>query len=110
MATKLMKLRLACFAVLPAIVLVAGCVELPVEVAIATAGPLLTDGEVTYRSILLQARSPADVPAITDASTSLSKDLKQRGWRFVGPTTMYAFMQAMGLVDDHLEGCASRRS
>ena len=38
----------------------------------------------------------------------LSKDLKKRGWTFVGPTTMYAFMQAMGLVNDHLEGCASR--
>jgi DNA-3-methyladenine glycosylase I len=42
------------------------------------------------------------------ASAALSKDLKKRGWTFVGPTTMYAFMQAMGLVNDHLEGCASR--
>ena len=42
------------------------------------------------------------------ASLALSKDLKKRGWTFVGPTTMYAFMQAMGLVNDHLEGCASR--
>ena len=42
------------------------------------------------------------------ASIALSKDLKKRGWTFVGPTTMYAFMQAMGLVNDHLEGCASR--
>ena len=47
----------------------------------------------------------ADLPAKTDASTALSKDLKRRGWKFVGPTTMYAFMQAMGLVNDHLEGC-----
>ena len=38
----------------------------------------------------------------------MSKDLKRRGWRFVGPTTMYAFMQAMGLVNDHLEGCVVR--
>jgi len=36
----------------------------------------------------------------------LSNDLKQRGWKFVGPTTVYAFMQAMGLVNDHLESCA----
>ena len=43
------------------------------------------------------------------ASTLLSKELKKRGWTFVGPTTMYAFMQAMGLVNDHLEGCASRK-
>ncbi|HEX4234840.1 MAG TPA: DNA-3-methyladenine glycosylase I [Caldimonas sp.] len=39
---------------------------------------------------------------------ALSKDLKQRGWTFVGPTTIYAFMQAMGLVNDHLEGCHAR--
>ena len=44
------------------------------------------------------------------ASTQLSKDLKKRGWTFVGPTTMYAFMQAMGLVNDHLEGCHSREA
>lgn len=44
----------------------------------------------------------------TDASTRLSKDLKKRGWSFVGPTTAYAFMQAMGLVNDHVEGCAFR--
>jgi DNA-3-methyladenine glycosylase I len=41
-------------------------------------------------------------------SVALSKDLKKRGWTFVGPTTMYAFMQAMGLVDDHLAGCTIR--
>ncbi|WP_417518335.1 DNA-3-methyladenine glycosylase I [Minwuia sp.] len=45
----------------------------------------------------------------TDASTRLSKDLKKRGWSFVGPTTAYAFMQAMGLVNDHVEGCAFRK-
>jgi len=50
-------------------------------------------------------RRPEDVPATTDVSTALSKDLKRRGWRFVGPTTVYAFMQAMGLVNDHLAGC-----
>ena len=38
-------------------------------------------------------------------SVAMSKDLKRRGWTFVGPTTMYAFMQAMGLVNDHIEGC-----
>ena len=46
----------------------------------------------------------------TARSIALSKDLKKRGWRFVGPTTVYAFMQAMGLVDDHLEGCVIRRA
>lgn len=44
----------------------------------------------------------------TPSSTALSKDLKKRGWSFVGPTTAYAFMQAMGLVNDHLEGCYCR--
>lgn len=46
--------------------------------------------------------------ATTPTSTALSKDLKKRGWSFVGPTTAYAFMQAMGLVNDHLEGCVCR--
>jgi DNA-3-methyladenine glycosylase I len=41
-------------------------------------------------------------------SIALSKDLRKRGWSFVGPTTMYAFMQAMGMVNDHIEGCAAR--
>lgn len=41
----------------------------------------------------------------TSESAALAKDLKHRGWRFVGPTTVYAFMQAMGLVNDHLDGC-----
>ncbi len=63
--------------------------------------------------------APADRPARLDwstlqtlgktaESTELSKDLKKRGWSFVGPTTVYAFMQAMGLVNDHLEGCFCR--
>jgi DNA-3-methyladenine glycosylase I len=43
-------------------------------------------------------------------SVALSKDLKKRGWKFVGPTTMYAFMQAMGLVNDHVEGCWVRET
>lgn len=42
-------------------------------------------------------------------SEALSKDLRRRGWTFVGPTTLYAFMQAVGMVDDHLDGCAARR-
>ncbi|WCM93770.1 DNA-3-methyladenine glycosylase I [Acidovorax sp. NCPPB 2350] len=52
----------------------------------------------------------AAVRALTTApaAVALSKDLKKRGFGFVGPTTMYAFMQAMGLVNDHIEGCATR--
>jgi len=52
--------------------------------------------------------APPEIPALTETSTLLSKDLKRRGWSFVGPTTMYAFMQAMGLVNDHLDGCVAR--
>ena len=48
------------------------------------------------------------IPAKTVESAALSKDLKRRGWSFVGPTTIYAFMQAMGMVDDHLTGCSIR--
>ncbi|WP_109311565.1 DNA-3-methyladenine glycosylase I [Ruegeria sp. AU67] len=59
-------------------------------------------------------RYEADTPpAPQTASTSpesvaMSKDLKKRGWKFVGPTTVFAFMQAMGLVNDHAEGCVMR--
>lgn len=57
--------------------------------------------------------SPADLPPPQSVTTlpaaiQLSKDLKKRGWSFVGPTTVYAFMQAMGLVNDHAHGCISR--
>jgi DNA-3-methyladenine glycosylase I len=51
----------------------------------------------------------SDVPAVTPESTALSKALKKRGLRFVGPTTAYALMQACGLVDDHLADCVARR-
>jgi DNA-3-methyladenine glycosylase I len=50
----------------------------------------------------------ASIEAHTDESRALARELKRRGWRFVGPTTVYAFMQAMGLVNDHLDGCAAR--
>ncbi len=50
-------------------------------------------------------RALEDVPALTPESTALAKELKRRGFRFVGPTTAYAMMQACGLVNDHLAGC-----
>ncbi|MFP8883671.1 MULTISPECIES: DNA-3-methyladenine glycosylase I [Streptomyces] len=53
-------------------------------------------------------RTLAEVPAITPESTALSKELKKRGFRFTGPTTAYALMQACGLVDDHLSDCCAR--
>lgn len=51
-------------------------------------------------------RSPAQAVSTSPESVALSKDLKKRGWAFVGPTTVYAFMQAMGLVNDHVPDCA----
>ena len=53
-------------------------------------------------------RVPTVIPAVTAESTALAKELKRRGFRFFGPTTAYAFMQAMGLVNDHLPGCEAR--
>jgi DNA-3-methyladenine glycosylase I len=50
-------------------------------------------------------RTALRAPAHTNESRALARDLKRRRWRFVGPTTVYAFMQAMGLVNDHLDGC-----
>ena len=50
-------------------------------------------------------REWGEIPAVTAESTALSKELRRRGFRFVGPTTMYALMQATGMVDDHFEGC-----
>ena len=52
--------------------------------------------------------SPTGIPPLSPASTALSKDLKKRGWSFVGPTTIYAFMQSMGVVNDHMDGCFAR--
>lgn len=52
------------------------------------------------------ACAPAQTASTSPASVALSKDLKKRGWSFVGPTTVHAFMQAMGLINDHVEGCA----
>lgn len=51
---------------------------------------------------------PPQTVTTTPESVALSKELKQRGWKFVGPTTVYAFMQAMGMVNDHVHGCITR--
>ena len=86
-----------------------------IDAVIANARALLQlpDGESLEK--LLQEHRPdpsrpapqtlADVPAITPESTALAKALKQRGFRFVGPTTAYAMLQATGFVNDHLESC-----
>lgn len=53
----------------------------------------------------LQPKTRSDIQSKTPESIALSKDLKKRGWKFVGPTTVYAFMQTMGMVNDHIKGC-----
>lgn len=55
-------------------------------------------------------QTPVDLPAETPQSRALSKDLRLRGFKFVGPVTMYAHMQATGIVNDHLEHCAFRNA
>ncbi|HZJ51699.1 MAG TPA: DNA-3-methyladenine glycosylase I [Actinomycetota bacterium] len=54
-------------------------------------------------------RSLGEVPSETEASRAMSRELKRRGFRFVGPTICYAFMQAVGMVNDHVESCFRRR-
>jgi DNA-3-methyladenine glycosylase I len=62
-------------------------------------------GFVDGRPILNRWRKPEDIPAETEESRAMSKDLKRRGFRFVGPTVCYAFMQATGMVLDHVASC-----
>ncbi len=88
--------------------------KIDAAIANARAALELGDGGLTE---LLWSHAPAvhpapatlaDVPAVTAASTALARALKRAGFRFLGPTTAYAAMQACGLVDDHLEGCCTR--
>jgi DNA-3-methyladenine glycosylase I len=85
-----------------------------IEAAIANARAVL---ELDSLTELLWSFSPGerpaprgrgDIPAVTPESTAMAKELKRRGFRFVGPTTAYALMQACGLVNDHIDGCLAR--
>jgi DNA-3-methyladenine glycosylase I len=87
-----------------------------IEAVIGNARRMLEDfpgpGDFTAFVWGFAPTAPRERPASRDAiaaetpeSTALSRELRSRGWRFVGPTTMHAFMQSMGLVDDHLVGC-----
>jgi len=62
-------------------------------------------GFVDGEPIVNQWRTMAEIPAETELSKAISKDLKRRGFRFVGPTVIYAFMQSVGMVDDHTVDC-----
>lgn len=64
-----------------------------------------TDGKVIDNC----PNCPQDVPAETELSRTISKDLKKRGFRFVGPTIVYAYMQAIGMVNDHMADCPCRK-
>jgi DNA-3-methyladenine glycosylase I len=88
-----------------------------IEAAISNAGitrDLLRTGEGALSDLIWsfapaprrhRLRARDEVPAVTPEATALSTDLRRRGFRFVGPTTMYALMQSAGLVDDHIAGC-----
>jgi DNA-3-methyladenine glycosylase I len=80
-------------------------------VALHDAGRSLTDLMWSHAPPPRAApQSSADVPALTPESTALAKALKRDGFRFIGPTTAYASMQACGLVNDHLAGCVARKA
>jgi len=66
-------------------------------------------GFVEGKPLQGRRRAPADVPARSDVSDALSKDLRKRGFKFVGSTIMYAFMQAVGMVNDHTRNCFRHR-
>jgi len=65
-------------------------------------------GFVGGKPIVNHVRGPGDVPAKTELSDRISKDLLKRGFKFVGSTIVYAYLQAVGVVDDHLAGCPAR--
>ena len=87
-----------------------------VEATIANAQAVAALEDVTLSELIwsfepaerLAPRSMAEIPAATTESAALAKELKRRGFRQLGPTTVYAMMQACGLVDDHLAGCSAR--
>jgi DNA-3-methyladenine glycosylase I len=85
-----------------------------IEAAIANARAVLELSGTDLDTLLWSFAPPrrarrfetlAQVPAVTDESTAMARELKRRGFRFVGPTTAYALMQATGMVDDHLADC-----
>jgi len=78
---------------------------------LAEEGHSLSDLVWSFRPAERRApRRPSDLPSTTPESTALARELRSRGFRFVGPTTAYATMQACGLVNDHLAGCWVRRA
>ena len=87
-----------------------GKIEATIQNARATCALIEETGSLAAYVWRFEPDAKQRTPLVNESpeSKALSKDLKKRGFGFVGPTTMYAFMQAMGLVDDHLEGCVVR--
>ncbi len=90
-----------------------------IEAAVANASAVVALGTGGFDALLwsfapaqarARPRSLGEVPAQTPESAAMAKELKRRGFRFVGPTTAYALMQATGMVDDHLAGCTTSRA
>lgn len=84
-----------------------------IEATIANARATIALGSTDLAELLWSFAPPArprpadlsEIPAVTPESTAMARELKRRGFRFVGPTTAYALMQATGMVDDHLQSC-----
>ena len=86
-------------------------IEAAITNAKATAAMKGGLGELVWSyspSALRAPRSALDLPSTTEESKALAKELKKRGFAFVGPTTVYSTMQACGVVNDHMQGCAFR--
>jgi DNA-3-methyladenine glycosylase I len=83
------------------------CIELTEEFGSLAAYVWRFEPDAAERPRILDRRTLSEATT-SDESVALSKDLRRRGWSFVGPTTAYAFMQAMGLVNDHVTGCDAR--
>ncbi len=96
----------------PGIVRHRGKIEAAVNNAARARELVKSEGSLGAYFWAFEARDRVAAPqsvTTTPEAVALSKDLKKRGWKFVGPTTMYAFLQAMGIVNDHVEGCFAHR-
>ena len=94
-----------------------GKIEAVINNAARAAELVESEGSIAHYIWSFEPTSPGrsaddrgQLPSSTAESVALSKDLKRRGWKFVGPTTVYAFMQAMGLVNDHRRGCDAHQA
>lgn len=88
-----------------------GKIEATINNAVRAVEMIAEHGSIAgyfWQNATFSDRAPTLLVPSTELSTALSEALRKKGWKFVGPTTIYAFMQAIGLVNDHLEGCCVR--